>query len=68
MERLLHRTNRQDRIKFFGWLSRRIELRRQRLDLGALTDHRLQDIGLSASEARAEAERPVWDVPATWRR
>lgn len=68
MERLLSRTSRNIRFNLFGLLSRMIELRRQRLDLGALTEHRLKDIGLSESEARAEAERPIWDVPETWRR
>ena len=41
---------------------------RSRQALGALDADRLRDLGLSAEEARAEAARPIWDVPATWLR
>ncbi|MEP1768680.1 MAG: DUF1127 domain-containing protein [Sulfitobacter sp.] len=41
---------------------------RSRRALAALTEDQLADVGLSASEAQAEAERPVWDAPAAWRR
>lgn len=68
MDRLLSRTRRTVRFDLFGLLRRMIETRRQRLHLGALNEHRLKDIGISKEEARAEAQRPVWDVPATWRR
>ena len=43
-------------------------VRRQRRDLPSLEDHLLDDIGLTQSQADAEAKRPVWDVPAHWRR
>ncbi len=43
-------------------------VRRQRRALASLNDHLLKDIGLSAEEARQEAESPLWDVPANWRR
>jgi uncharacterized protein YjiS (DUF1127 family) len=29
---------------------------------------RLDDLGLSAEEARREAGKPIWDIPAHWRR
>lgn len=38
----------------------------QRQHLATLDAHRLDDIGLSADAARAEAARPIWDVPAHW--
>ena len=39
----------------------------QRRHLAALDDHALSDIGLSRSQALAEANRPLWDVPTNWR-
>lgn len=44
-----------------------IALRRQRRDLRDLPPHILRDIGLTEDEARAEADRPLWDVPPHWR-
>ena len=44
-----------------------VALRRQRRALGRLEDHMLADIGLTPDRARAEAARPVWDVPPSWR-
>ena len=41
---------------------------RQRRRLAELDDTMLADIGLTRAEARAEARRPVWDVPQSWRR
>ncbi len=41
---------------------------RQRQALRGLDDRRLADIGLTARAAEAEANRPFWDVPSTWRR
>jgi uncharacterized protein YjiS (DUF1127 family) len=54
--RLLHR------------IARMLTLRRQRASLAQLDDHLLRDIGLTPEEALAEARRPLWDVPANWRR
>jgi uncharacterized protein YjiS (DUF1127 family) len=34
----------------------------QKLDMAALND-----LGLTAQQAETEANRPFWDVPATWR-
>lgn len=41
---------------------------RQRRHLADLDDALLRDIGLTRDEARAEASRPVWDVPESWLR
>lgn len=40
----------------------------QRQSLRDLDAARLDDIGLTAKAAAAEANRPFWDVPASWRR
>ncbi len=44
------------------------ELHRQRRGLKVLSDAMLRDIGRSRHEALTEAARPIWDVPAYWRR
>ncbi|MEO0676772.1 MAG: DUF1127 domain-containing protein [Pseudomonadota bacterium] len=41
---------------------------RSRRALSRLDDEALADIGLSAKEARNEADRPFWDAPRTWRK
>lgn len=51
----------------FG-LSDILALFRQRRALAQLDDTRLDDLGLTRSDAEAEARRPVWDVPAHWQR
>ena len=38
--------------------------RRERRQLLELSDHMLRDVGLTRAEARDEAARPFWDVPA----
>ena len=43
-------------------------LRRSRRSLGELDPRLLDDIGLTEADARIEARRSVWDVPAAWRR
>ncbi len=45
-----------------------LALSRSRRALARLDDHLLRDIGLSRSEAEAEAARDDWDVPPHWRR
>lgn len=45
-----------------------IDLHAQRRALGKLTDDQLADIGLDRTSAQSEAKRPIWDVPANWRR
>jgi len=44
-----------------------LALWRQRRALGALNAAALRDIGITSAQAQAEAERPIWDVPANWR-
>lgn len=44
-----------------------LTLWRTRRQLRALDPAQLRDIGITPDEARTEARRPVWDVPATWR-
>jgi len=61
----------QSRGSFPGLFARvqhALSTRAQRRKLGALDDAALLDIGLTRAEALAEAQRPLWDVPATWRR
>ena len=41
---------------------------RQRRELANLTADRLSDLGLTADQARTEAAKPVWNVPAHWLR
>ena len=41
---------------------------RQRQNLGALDAAALNDIGLTRTQADAEATRPIWDVPPNWLR
>ena len=45
-----------------------LTVRRQRAALRKLDDAALHDLGLSRAQAESEAARPVWDVPARWRR
>ncbi|MEM6373345.1 MAG: DUF1127 domain-containing protein [Pseudomonadota bacterium] len=40
---------------------------RSRRALALLDTHALDDIGISAKRAAAEAGKPIWDVPANWR-
>ncbi|MCA0274170.1 MAG: DUF1127 domain-containing protein [Proteobacteria bacterium] len=56
------------RIGVLAWLRLALTLKRHRRALGGLDRHLLKDIGLSETEARLEAERPVWDVPSHWLR
>ena len=44
-----------------------LAIARQREDLSRLPDHILDDIGITAAQARAEAARAPWDVPSHWR-
>lgn len=45
-----------------------LTLRRSRRSLLEIDDRILRDIGISPDAARAEARRPVWDVPQRWLR
>lgn len=42
-------------------------VRKQRAKLSSLDARALDDIGLSRADAHAEARRPFWDVPESWR-
>ena len=51
----------------FGPLRHALAAWRQRRSLAALDAHRLEDLGISRTDALREAGRPLWDVPANWR-
>lgn len=54
-----------------SWVERLLtifDVQRTRIDLARLTDDQLRDIGLTREQVEAEIARPVWDVPANWRR
>ncbi|MFT5065385.1 MAG: hypothetical protein ACJAXK_000316 [Yoonia sp.] len=56
------------RTNLWARLSTWRALGRQRRDLAKLDTQQLCDVGISAKQAAAEADRPVWDVPAHWTR
>ena len=43
-----------------------INLWKQRRALRSLDARALDDIGITADTAKAEAARPIWDVPTHW--
>ncbi len=49
-------------------LARLYDVWRSRRALERLDSRQLDDIGLSITEARHEAEKPLWDVPQNWLR
>lgn len=49
-------------------LSHMLGVWRQRRALDRLDDAALRDIGLNREDAAAEARRPIWDAPRSWRR
>jgi uncharacterized protein YjiS (DUF1127 family) len=55
-------------LGLFRALQARLALKRARNRLAMLDDHLLCDIGLSRSDAQAEAQRPLWDAPSHWQR
>ena len=61
----MDRTHQRPTLKLLDVLT---SLYRQRVSLGKLEPHMLDDIGITCDMARREAERPVWDVPQSWRR
>lgn len=50
----------------FAWVTRALDARRERKALAQLDNAALTDIGLTESQARREATRPLWDVPDHW--
>ncbi len=61
------RPDRPANRSWLAMLAQAVALHRQRARLAELDDHLLRDIGLSRDDARAEAQRSFWDVPAHWR-
>ena len=51
----------------FTVIANRASLARQRRALGKLDAHLLNDIGISAEQARLEAQKSLWDAPENWR-
>ena len=50
----------------FTRLAAAFALYSERRRLAELPDHMLDDIGISRSEANAEARREIWDAPQHW--
>jgi len=55
-------------LALLSWLTSMPAVARQRRELREMDPARLEDIGLSPRQAAAEANRPIWDVPAHWLR
>ncbi|WP_323766755.1 hypothetical protein [Marinovum sp.] len=68
MARTLPLTHARPRHSALPRLADLAALYRQRKTLGQLDAARIDDLGISAEEARREACKPIWDVPAHWRR
>jgi len=49
-----------------GWLMTAMDVWRSRQQLNSLEPHMLEDIGIAPKNAKSEASRPIWDVPAHW--
>ena len=47
-------------VSAFSLVGRCIERSRQRRQLAQLSDHALQDIGLTRADVRMEIEKPFW--------
>lgn len=62
------RTFTKQRPSVFSVITQIVETRRQRRELRNLDRAALNDLGLTYAQAKHEASRPFWDVPATWRR
>ncbi len=55
-------------IGLFTRLARRLALFSERKRLSEMPEYLLEDIGVSRSEADAEAKREIWDAPGYWHR
>ncbi|SHI94121.1 Uncharacterized conserved protein YjiS, DUF1127 family [Ruegeria lacuscaerulensis ITI-1157] len=51
-----------------NWLQHVFSVARQRRALGRLDERALRDIGVTRSQAEAEAARPIWDVSEYWQK
>lgn len=49
-----------------GKLFSLLALWQQRQQLAQMSDHQLEDIGLTRAEATTESKRPVWDAPSAF--
>ena len=61
------RTFTKQRPAVFRMIMKIIATQGQRRALRSLDSDALNDLGLSYADAIREANRPFWDVPATWR-
>jgi len=52
-----------NRASFIEWCRHAQAVYRQRRELLQLTNHQLEDIGLTRQQVRNEANRPFWDFP-----
>ncbi|MCX8955293.1 DUF1127 domain-containing protein [Ruegeria sp. NA] len=64
----IHRPCKPQKQSLGTIIRRAVSLKRQRRQLARLDDRALQDIGVSRSEADAEASRFVWDAPEFWQK
>ena len=62
-----HITCKQPRSGWWQRIRQMVALATQRRNLARLDDHLLSDIGLTRHQARQEAQKKAWDVPASWR-
>ena len=51
----------------FTFIAAALEARRQRRALANLDAHIQRDLGLDTRDILREADRPIWDVPKSWR-
>ena len=58
----------KQRPAVFRMMTQIIATQGQRRALRKLDSDALSDLGLTYDEAKREATRPFWDVPATWQR
>jgi uncharacterized protein YjiS (DUF1127 family) len=68
MAHSLTRPHRRARRNLVGLMLAALAARRERRALARLDSDRLRDIGLTSSQVRTEATRPIWNVPAHWLR
>jgi uncharacterized protein YjiS (DUF1127 family) len=62
---LQHATSQQ--ISLLGLAKLAFAAKSQRRALLELDADALDDLGLTVEQAKSEANRPFWDVPASWR-
>ncbi|MEP4035989.1 MULTISPECIES: DUF1127 domain-containing protein [unclassified Pseudophaeobacter] len=55
------------RFSLLSFVTKRLELLRQRRHLKTLDARTLEDIGISRRDALHEAGRSIWDAPESWK-